>query len=126
MLGRIDRIWAYPGPCDLRKGFNGLGGLVEHALCRNVLGGDLFIFINRRRNATKMLYWDGTGLCILHKKLSEGRFPRLWNRPGSSPTGIKLTASELGLFLEGCTLLEAGPLSVGDMAEKWLAPPIKL
>ena len=85
--GRHTRVWAYPAPCDLRRGFNGLGGLVEHALCRSVLGGDLFLFVNRRRNTTKMLYWDGTGMCIFHKKLSEGRFPNCGRAKASKPRG---------------------------------------
>ena len=122
--GRNTRVWAYPAPCDLRKGFNGLGGLVEHVLCRSMLGGDLFLFVNRRRNTAKMLYWDGTGMCIFHKKLAEGTFPKLWAREGVQPTGIELTTNELALFLEGCKLLETQKLSVEDKTKKWLAPPI--
>ena len=43
------RVWAYPGPCDMRKGHNGLLGLVERHFCRDTLGGDLFLFVNRCR-----------------------------------------------------------------------------
>lgn len=125
-LGRTTRVWAYPAPCDLRKGFNGLGGLVEHVMSRSVLGGDLFLFVNRRRTTAKMLYWDGTGMCILHKKLAEGTFPKLWDRADVDPSGIELTTNELALFLEGCKLLETQKLSVEDNTKKWLAPPIEL
>jgi transposase len=120
------RVWAYPAPCDLRKGFNGLGGLVEHVMSRSVLGGDLFLFVNRRRTTAKMLYWDGTGMCILHKKLAEGTFPKLWGRADADPSGIELTTNELALFLEGCKLLETQKLSTEDTTQKWLAPPIQL
>jgi len=116
------RVWAYPAPCDLRKGFDGLSSLVTHQLCREVLGGDLFVFINRRRTLCKMLYWDGTGLCILQKRLAEGKFPRLWKRADAEATGIELTPSELGLFIEGCEVLEDQRLSPPDVTSRWLAP----
>jgi transposase len=123
-LGRSLRVWAYPAPCDLRNGFDGLTGLVERHLCRDVLGGDLFLFVNRSRKTSKMLFWDGTGMCILHKRLcGRGKFPRLWARPGVDLVGgIELTPNELSLFLEGCTLLEQRPLSVPDATKKYLVP----
>ena len=119
--GRAMRVWAYPAPCDLRKGFNGLGGLVEH-MCRSVLGGDLFLFVNRRRNTAKILFWDGTGMCVFHKKLSKGTFPRLWLRDSLEPCGIALTTNELALFIEGCKLLERQSISMPDQTQNWLAP----
>lgn len=116
---RHARVWAYPAPCDLRKGFNGLTGLVRQHLCREVLTGDVFLFVNRGGHAAKVLYWDGTGLCVLHKRL-QGRFPRLWRRPDSTATGISLTPSELGLFLEGCKLLERHALGAEDLTSRFL------
>jgi transposase len=106
----------------MRKNFDGLGGLVEHVLCRSLLGGDLFLFVNRRRNTAKVLYWDGTGMCIFHKKLAEGTFPKLWDREGVEPTDVELTPNELALFIEGCKLLETHKLSTEDKTKKWLAP----
>lgn len=99
------RIWAYPAPCDMRKGHNGLLGLIERQMCRDVRSGDLFLFVNRRLNLTKILYFDGTGYVILYKRRLEGRFPRLWDRDVVDPTGIRLSAAELALFLDGCQLL---------------------
>jgi transposase len=63
---------------DLRKGYNGLYGLVERELRRDVLEGELFLFVNRRRTSCKVLVWDGTGLCIFAKRLEGGRFASLW------------------------------------------------
>ena len=105
---RSVRVWAYPRPADLRKGYNGLFGLVTQGLGRDPLSGDLFIFVNRRRTGCKVLLWDGTGLCIFMKRLERGRFAALWRDSGSALT---LTASELALFVEGCTLVGKQPLS---------------
>jgi len=63
-IGRSVRVWARPCPTDLRKGYNGLYGLVQNELSRDPLSGDLFLFVNRKRNSCKVLLWDGTGLCI--------------------------------------------------------------
>jgi transposase len=89
----------------MRKGHNGLLGLIEQQMCRDVRSGDLFLFVNRRLNLTKILYFDGTGYVILYKRRLEGRFPRLWDRDVVDPTGIRLSAAELALFLDGCQLL---------------------
>ena len=62
------RVFAFPQPADLRKGYDGLYGLVANQLRCDVLTGDLFLFVNRRRDACKVLVWDGTGLCIFHSR----------------------------------------------------------
>jgi transposase len=102
------RVFAYPRPADLRKGYDGLYGLVQNTMGGDVLGGDLFLFVNRRRDICKVLVWDGTGLCILQKRLEQGRFAALWR---DDETSVKLTPSELALFIEGCTLVGKQPLS---------------
>ena len=111
MIGstRNVNVWAYPKPCDLRKGHNGLSGLVVTEFEADPLSGDFFIFVNCRRTLCKVLLWDGTGLCIYNKRLEEGRFARLWRDPGDD--ALKLTASELSLFLEGCELVGKQTLS---------------
>jgi IS66 Orf2 like protein len=77
-LGRSTAVYAYPAPVDLRKGYNGLCGLVLQTWQRNVLAGGLYLFVNRPRNGCKVLTWDGTGLCIFAKRLERGRFAALW------------------------------------------------
>lgn len=106
-LPRAVRIFAWPKPADLRKGYNGLFGLVQQGLQRDPLGGELFLFVNRKRSSCKLLFWDGTGLCIFMKRLERGRFADLWR----ADSVLELTASELALFVEGCVLVGRQPLS---------------
>ena len=106
------RVFAFPQPADLRKGYDGLYGLVANQLRCDVLTGDLFLFVNRRRDACKVLVWDGTGLCIFQKRLERGRFAALWRDDAAS---VRLTTSELGLFIEGCTLVGRQALSPSEI-----------
>ncbi len=101
--GRRVQVYAYTRPTDMRKGFDGLCALVTQGLQRDVLSGDIFIFISRDRIRTKTLQWDGTGLCLYAKRLERGRFAPLWREAGDDP--ITLTISELDLFLDGSTLV---------------------
>jgi len=105
------RVWAFSGPVDLRKGFDGLFGLVRSSLGHDPLAGDLFLFVSRNRKRAKVLLWDGTGLCIYSKRLEQGRFAAPWHR--GSGRDLSWTVSELQLFLEGNS-------TVGRMA---LSPP---
>lgn len=102
MIGstRSLRVWAYPRPADLRKGFDGLHGLVANEMAHDPLSGDCYLFTNRKRNRAKVLVWDGTGLCIYQKRLEKGRFACLWGQPDGQP--VRMTMSELSLYLEGC------------------------
>lgn len=112
MLGtsRSVRVWACTAPVDLRKGYSGLYGLVRTTLGKDPLSGDLFLFVNRRRNGCKVLMWDGTGLCIFQKRLEQGRFAAL-DRGDDGLGRVQLTASELQLFIEGCDLVGRRVLS---------------
>src|SRR5712691_9334957 len=94
----------------MRKGFDGLSALVLNDLERDPLAGDFFVFVNRTRKRAKVLLWDGTGLCIYAKRLEQGRFASLWrDAPTAAP--LRLTMSELQLFLEGSALVGRVPLS---------------
>ena len=107
---RAVRVFAYPAPVDLRKGYDGLYGLVKQGLDRDPLSGDLFLFSNRRRRGCKVLVWDGTGLCIFQKRLERGCFASLF-RDDNKP--VQLTSSELALYIEGCELVGRRALSPG-------------
>ena len=102
LLSHRVRVFARSGPTDLRLGFSGLAGLVSTELGQDLLAGDLFLFVSRRRESAKMLCWDGTGLCLYTKKLAKGRFAAVWER--SRGGAVSLSAGELSLFLEGAAL----------------------
>jgi transposase len=108
---RAVRVFAYPAPVDLRKGYNGLYGLVKTGLGRDPLSGDLFLFCNRRRRICKVLVWDGTGLCIFQKRLERSTFASLWR---DDKRVVELTTSELALFIEGCDLIGRRTLSPAE------------
>jgi transposase len=95
---RVLRVLGYGQPADMRKGFDGLYGLVRTALGQDPLSGDLYLFVSRDRRRAKVLLWDGTGLCMYSKRLERGRFANLWTEGVSD---VSLTMSELQLFLEG-------------------------
>lgn len=105
---RAVRVFAYPEPIDLRNGYDGLFGLVKQGLDRDPLSGDLFLFVSKRRKGCKVLVWDGTGLCIFQKRLEKGRFASPWKKEGQV---VRMTASELALFIEGCELVGRRALS---------------
>jgi transposase len=102
------KIFVALEPCDMRKSFNGLyeaatSHLVDSRLNRDVL----FVFTNKRRNRIKMIYFDGTGLWVLAKRLESGRFS--WPKPSeSSQKKILLTPEALQLLLDGVDLRGAG------------------
>ena len=104
------RVFAYGAPADLRKGFDGLYGIVMAELARDPLDGDCFLFVNRARSRAKVLLWDGTGLCIYMKRLEQGRFACLWEKARTGAS-VELTMSELALFLEGSEVVGRIPLS---------------
>ena len=91
---------------------------MKTGLGRDPLGGDLFLFANKRRRACKVLVWDGTGLCIFQKRLERGRFAKIWSDDGRT---LQLTSTELALFIEGCDLVGRRALSPGIVKPKVLA-----
>ena len=91
------RVWLAVGTTDMRKGFTGLSAVVQHALASNPLGGHVFVFRGRRGDLLKMLWWDGTGLCLMAKRLERGRF--IW--PHAQNGSVSLTAAQLSMLLEG-------------------------
>lgn len=100
------RVFAYPAAVDLRKGYDGLFGLVEQGLKREPMCGDLYIFVNESRKLCKILVWDGTGLCIFQKRLTVGTFAKLWREDGKA---LQLTQRELAMFVEGSTFFARRP-----------------
>ena len=97
-------IYLAVGATDLRKGFEGLYGLVRDRLLCEPTSGHLFLFSNARRNRIKVLYWDGSGLWLCAKRLERGRFS--W--PGEDAQAVRVTVSqeELSLLLGGIDLAQ--------------------
>ena len=87
---------------DLRKSFDGLGGLVESVFQRDVLDGHLFLFLNKRRDRFKALWWYRDGLAIWYKRLERGTF----ETPGARGDAqhLELDATELAMLLGGVSL----------------------
>lgn len=90
-------------PCDLRKGFGGLEALVSERLQEDLRQGALFVFSNRRHTRLKMLYWDGSGLWLLMKRLEQGTFA--WPKAvDPHTTKLKLAPEALAMLTDGIDL----------------------
>jgi transposase len=98
-IGPATRIYLATGATDLRQGFEGLYGLVRDRLQLEPLSGHLFIFCNKERNRTKVLFWDGSGLWVCTKRLEKGRFS--WPNREDQPDRVRLSHEELALLLGG-------------------------
>jgi transposase len=90
-------------PCDLRKGINGLHGLVTEKLGEDPRAGALFVFTNRHHSRLKILYWDGTGLWMLAKRLEKGTFSWPKNLEPEK-TKLSLTPQALAMLTDGVDL----------------------
>lgn len=103
-LGSQTPIYLYTLPADMRKGFDGLMGLITAASMGDVYDG-LFVFGNRRGDRMKILYFDRDGLAIWYKRLERGRFQWPVNRGvEGDAASIPIEASELRLILDGIDL----------------------
>ena len=97
------KVFVATAPCDLRMNFNGLWAAAQERLGEDPKSGALFVFGNRRHNRIKILYFDGTGVCVLAKRLEEGTFhwPQSAGEPGAK---IRLAPQALQLLLDGVDL----------------------
>ena len=101
-------VYCYIEPIDMRKSFDSLFSIVKNTLNKNIFDDSLFLFVNKSRDKTKVLYWDGTGLVLFYKRLEKGHFTNFKRRTSKE---VKLTVNELQLFLEGASLEMNLPLS---------------
>jgi len=95
-------------PIDLRWGFDRLRGVVGERLGRDARGGALFVFFGKRRDALKVLFFDGTGLCLFYKRLDKGVF-RVPEEPEGGATGVQIEESVLEALLDGIDVVAAAP-----------------
>ena len=91
----LNQIYLYDQAIDMRYSFEGLSRLVENAFPGQLLSGSLFLFLNRRRDLIKILYWEGDGFAIWYKRLEQGTFSRCFH------DCTELSRQQLTLLLEG-------------------------
>lgn len=108
-LPRAVRVWVHREPVDMRKSFDTLAAVVRLQMGNDVLAGDVFVFVGRRRRHAKVLFWDGTGIVLLAKRLAQIRFAAPWEKKGTG--ALRWTLSELALFLEGSEIVTRVALS---------------
>jgi len=96
------RILAAVQPVDMRKSFNGLWTAAQEQLREDPKSGAVFCFINKDRTRLKLLYWDGTGVWVLAKRLEQGRFS--WPRPSQAGAKLALSSEALVLLVGGIDL----------------------
>jgi len=93
------RVHLALGVTDMRKGLDGLATLVQETLRKDPFSGHIFAFRGRRANMIKVLFWDGTGLCLFSKRIDRGHF--VWPRISVAGDTIPLTTAQLAMLLEG-------------------------
>lgn len=91
------KIWLYTEPTDMRKSYTGLSALVRQKLKENPLSGHYFVFINRKKTQTKILYFDRSGYCIWSKRLEQGQF----NTGKTLQNKVVIDGTRLKMILEG-------------------------
>lgn len=102
----VFKIYAYTRATDMRKGFNGLSGIVREEFGADPTDGSLFIFINRRRDRMKLLHFDGGGYWLYYRLLEAGTFEELKSDSGSCR--LPMDATELSMLLSGVSLAASG------------------
>ena len=97
-LGLATKIYVAVEAVDMRKGFEGLYGLVRDQLGADPLSGHLFLFSNRTRTRLKALVWDGSGLWVCAKRLEKGRFR--WPK-AEGRHSVTMRSEELAMLVNG-------------------------
>ena len=114
-LGAATRIYLAPGATDMRKGFDGLYGLVRDQLLCDPLSGHLFLFSNAQRNRLKIIFWDGSGLWVCAKRIERGCVH--WPVVDREQRKVVLSHEELTMLLGGIDLSQTRQL-------KWYRKPL--
>ena len=96
-LSSHQRYFLYRGATDMRKGFNALSGIVRTYIPHELLSGDVFIFLNKRRDRIKLLVWDRNGFVVWYKVLEQGTF----ELPAAEIDTLEMSWSDIQLLLEG-------------------------
>jgi transposase len=99
------KIFVYTQVTDMRKGFNGLSGIVRSEFQSDPTDGSLFIFINRRRDRMKLLHFDGGGFWLYYRLLEAGTFEDL--KPKDDSCRLQIDATQLSMLLSGVSLVRS-------------------
>ena len=99
------KIYFCTVPVDFRKGFNGLCGVVESVFEMNVLDGHLFLFVNRKRDRIKALWWESGGLILWYKRLERGTIEL--PRADDKAAHVTIDPTQLAMLLGGVPLASA-------------------
>jgi transposase len=99
------KIFVYTQATDMRKGFNGLSGIVRSEFQSDPADGSLFIFINRRRDRMKLLHFDGGGYWLYYRLLEAGTFEELKAKDDSCR--LQIDATQLSMLLSGVSLVRS-------------------
>jgi len=102
-LSPATKIYLAVEAIDMRKGFEGLHGLVRDRMGQDALSGHLFLFTNKSKTRLKALVWDGSGLWVCAKRLEKGRFG--W--PEADAVSVTMRAEELAMLVGGLDLKQA-------------------
>ena len=103
-LAPLVRVFLYRRATDMRKSFHGLVALTESELHQDPLSGSLFVFVNRRRDRVKILYWGQTGFCIWYQQLEKGTYQLPHPTACDDQDTLEVTRSQLSLILDGIDL----------------------
>lgn len=95
------RYYLWSAPCDMRKSFDGLCGIVTTHMHRSPLSGEVFVFLNKKRTHLKLLHWEHGGFVLYYKRLEEGTFS-----PPRSDTS-EISWSDLILMIEGIQVVKS-------------------
>jgi len=96
------QFFLYRHPTDMRQSFDGLSGLVINHLKQNPLSGDVYVFLNKRKNRIKLLLWNGDGFWIFYKRLEKGTFQIPQN--ATNAPSLELAYEQLLMMLQGIDL----------------------
>ena len=94
------KIYVYTRPTDMRRSFDGLAAIVAGAIGRDLLSGHLFVFVNRRGDLMKILWWARGGYAIYYRRLEVGSF----QLPATDADSVEIDATELAMILDGVDL----------------------
>ena len=96
------RVFVALEACDMRKGFDGLSGMVATKLNEDLQSGALFVFSNRSHTRLKIIYWDGSGLWLMTKRLEKGTFS--WPKDTDGKTKLALRPEAFAMLTDGVDL----------------------